>query len=241
MSEAEPPLVAHDSTPNPNSPNLPVPGRVTVTMSEQTTAPAQAPAARARLTPLAPQRFALQVTIDQETHETLRLAQELIDHPADVAEVIKRALKLLVTQLEKRKFAATSKPRPANSRSSANPRRIPAHVKRAVQERDQGQCTYVSESGQRCAERRSLQFDHVREWARGGEATVDNIRLRCKAHNQYTAECTFGAGFMDQKRREARERAETRRLRKPRWPRHTRASRRHPRANSSEMPMAPIS
>jgi membrane protein involved in colicin uptake len=47
---------------------------------------------------------------------------------------------------------------------------------------------------------------------RGGEATVSNIRLLCRAHNQYEAERTFGAGFMSDKRRaasEAREAAKT--------------------------------
>jgi hypothetical protein len=58
----------------------------------------------------------------------------------------------------------------------------------------------VSESGRRCAARRGLEFDHVKEYARGGEATVDGIRLRCRGHNQYTAERTFGAGFMKHKR-----------------------------------------
>jgi hypothetical protein len=38
--------------------------------------------------------------------------------------------------------------------------------------------------------------------ARGGEATIENIRLRCAAHNAYAAERAFGAEFMDQKKRE---------------------------------------
>src|SRR5206468_5374747 len=33
------------------------------------------------------------------------------------------------------------------------------------------------------------------------------IRLRCRAHNQYAAECTFGEEFMRQKREEARRAA----------------------------------
>jgi hypothetical protein len=43
----------------------------------------------------------------------------------------------------------------------------------------------------------------VLEVARGGTASVDGIRLRCRAHNQFTAECTFGAGFMREKRERA--------------------------------------
>jgi hypothetical protein len=41
--------------------------------------------------------------------------------------------------------------------------------------------------------------------ARGGIATVSRVRLRCRAHNQYEAERTFGAGFMENKRRAAAE------------------------------------
>ncbi len=36
--------------------------------------------------------------------------------------------------------------------------------------------------------------------ARGGEATTDNLRLRCRAHNQYKAERTYGESFMRGKR-----------------------------------------
>ena len=43
----------------------------------------------------------------------------------------------------------------------------------------------------------------MQEFARGGEATVDNLRLRCPGHNQHAAEQTYGAGFMKQKREEA--------------------------------------
>ena len=32
---------------------------------------------------------------------------------------------------------------------------------------------------------------------------MERMRLRCRAHNLYAAECTFGAGFMSEKRREA--------------------------------------
>jgi len=78
-------------------------------------------------------------------------------------------------------------------------------VKRAVRERDQDQCTFQSESGQRCPARMRLEFDHIEPVARGGRATVDGMRLRCRAHNQYAAECAFGAGFMARKREQARE------------------------------------
>src|SRR5207237_310286 len=75
-----------------------------------------------------------------------------------------------------------------------------ADVKRQVWARDGGQCTFTSESGERCPARKRIEFDHAIEVARGGEATVDQIRLRCRRHNQYTAERTFGVEFMKLKR-----------------------------------------
>ena len=164
---------------------------------------------RPRVTPLAPQRFALQVTVGQATHDKLRYAQSLLSHQVpngDLAAVLDKALDALVRELEKRKFAATHRP-PHTARPSENPRQLPAHVRRDVWTRDQGQCTFVSESGQRCSSRTRLEFDHVDEVGRGGEATIGNLRLRCRAHNQYTAECTFGTEFMSRKREAARRAA----------------------------------
>ena len=48
--------------------------------------------------------------------------------------------------------------------------------------------------------------DHIEPVARGGEATLENVRLLCRAHNAHAAELAFGAEFMDRRRHEARER-----------------------------------
>ena len=123
----------------------------------------------------------------------------------DIAQVFERALDALVVQLEKQKFAATSRPRTGPPRAAASPRYIPAHVRRTVWARDGAQCTFVGDNGRRCQARRLLEYDHVHEVARGGEPSVTGIRLRCRAHNQYQAECTFGAEFMCHKRQAAAE------------------------------------
>ena len=65
-------------------------------------------------------------------------------------------------------------------------------VKRAVWARDQGRCAYVSPQGRRCEERVFLEFHHQLPHAMRGEATVDNIALRCRRHNQYEADLVFG-------------------------------------------------
>jgi hypothetical protein len=143
--------------------------------------------------PLAPGRFALQVTIGQSTHDKLRYAQSLLGHQlpsGDVAQVLDRALDALIRMLEKRKFAPTTRPRRGHRRPTSDGRHISADVRRTVWNRDGGRCTFVSEAGQRCSARKRLEFDHVLEVARGGRATVDRIRLRCRAHNK---ECSSRA------------------------------------------------
>ena len=60
------------------------------------------PTSPARIAPLAPQRFGVQFTVDQETHDDLLYAQALLGHAVpngDVAQVFARALKTLIAKL----------------------------------------------------------------------------------------------------------------------------------------------
>ena len=161
---------------------------------------------RAEVTPLSGRSFELRFSIQDHTHDKLRRAQELLSPavaPGDLASLFDRALDCLIARAERQKFAATDRPsrtpRPTRSR-----RHIPAEVKRAVRERDAGRCTFVSETGERCPASHGLQFDHIEPVARGGMATVANVRLLCAAHNGYEAERIFGKGFIDEKRDRAR-------------------------------------
>ena len=173
----------------------------------------ETPVPRPRVAPLSAERYALQVTIGRGTHEKLRYVQALLSHrvpSGDLARVLDLALDALMGQLEKQKFAATQTPRPPSGRPSASARHIPAHVKRAVWQRDQGRCTFVTERGERCRSRKFLEYDHVDPVARNGQATVGRVRLRCRGHNQLEAERAFGAAFMSEKREEARRAAAAR-------------------------------
>src|SRR5437867_2932282 len=149
---------------------------------------------------LAEGRLHLSGVVMLASYLTPENADELL--AAELAAMLDLAFDLLVGHLAKRKFAATPRPRPGTRRATGR-RTIPARVKRAVWERDGGQCTFTSDTGRRCPARTRLEYDHADPVARGGTATVERMRLRCRAHNQYAAECTFGAGFMSQKRREA--------------------------------------
>jgi 5-methylcytosine-specific restriction endonuclease McrA len=74
-------------------------------------------------------------------------------------------------------------------------RRIPSRVKRAVWTRDGGQCTFEGPVG-RCSERGFLEFHHKDPFAAGGEPTLENIALMCRAHNALEGERFFGAALM---------------------------------------------
>ena len=94
-----------------------------------------APATRpAVVAPLAPELFRIQFTMSREMHENLRRAQDLLRHVVpndDPAAIFERALTMLLTELEKTKHAATTRPRDAH-RMSATSRHVPAKMKREV-------------------------------------------------------------------------------------------------------------
>ena len=71
-------------------------------------------------------------------------------------------------------------------------RHIPAAVARQVYVRDAGRCSFISKDGRRCNCRVFLEIDHVLPFAAGGAAAVENLRLRCRAHNDWHALRYFG-------------------------------------------------
>lgn len=152
------------------------------------------------------------VVLEKSAQELLEYARALMSHRmplASASQVIEHALKDLIAREEKRKFAATD--RPKAPRASRSARHIPAYVKRAVWKRDGGRCTAVGSDGHPCNSREFLEYDHVQPVARGGRATVATVQLRCRAHNQYEAEQAFGADFMKRKREQRQSRGDNRR------------------------------
>jgi len=85
---------------------------------------------------------------------------------------------------------------PADAPSKRPCRKIPTAIRRAVWERDEGRCGYVSREGRQCGTRDFLEFHHQLPWARCREHRESNIGLRCRAHNQHAAELDFGAQHM---------------------------------------------
>ena len=153
-----------------------------------------APSRRDEVLPLAPERFKVQFTASANLHEKLRRAQDLLRHripDGDLSAVFELALNALVERLEKEKLAATDRPRASRGVASGS-RNVPAEVKRAVWKRDGGQCAFIGNQNRRCDETGFLEFHHLVPDACGGPATIANIALRCRAHNQYEAFLDFG-------------------------------------------------
>jgi hypothetical protein len=147
----------------------------------------------AKVAPLSPARFALQVTIGEATQQKLLRAQALLRHQVpsgDLAEVLDRALDALLDQVERKKLGKAKAPRPA--KASGRGRYVPRAVRREVVARDGARCSFVSEDGRRCEETAFLEFDHVVPVARGGEASVDGVRVLCRSYNEYEAERILG-------------------------------------------------
>jgi len=165
--------------------------------------------------------FLVRVVLPKSTRDKLSHAQALLSHavPAgDLAQVFDRALDALISQLESRRLGTSTRDSHRGAPGSGSApesgshkvsRYIPASVRRAVWERDEGRCTFVSITGGRCRCRRFIELDHIVPFARGGKPTVENLRLRCSAHNQFEAERMFGAEFMRRKREEGAAAAST--------------------------------
>jgi hypothetical protein len=186
-------------TPQPEAPPTPPPPnspRGELPPSDVRTIPVAfpPPPPRATVVPLAPTRFALHVTLGQEAHDDLRRLQNLLcrEVPSgDPARIVELALALLRRDVEKKKCAATDRPR-ASKGTAPGSRDIDAAVERAVRERDEDRCAFIGTSGRRCTEKKFVQLHHIDPWVLGGGESVDQLSLRCRRHNTYESELIFG-------------------------------------------------
>jgi hypothetical protein len=170
----------------------------------------------------AAQRYQVQFTATQEYVDLVERAQALLGRSAHqaLAELHMQAMRALVAQLEKRKYAVIDTGVRGRERGDVVgdagdvagegerggvqdrvPRRrgryIPAALRREVFLRDGQRCTFVDdETGERCRQTRRLEFHHLDPFARGGVHSASNLTLRCHAHNRLAAEQDFGKQHM---------------------------------------------
>jgi hypothetical protein len=153
--------------------------------------------------PLAPSRYKVQFTASSALQRKLERLQALTPG-ADLAQIIEQAVTERLERLEAKRFARVKRPRKQVEEAETRPssRYIPAPIRRAVHERDGGRCTYVDAAGRRCTARRNLEYHHHgRPYGRGGDHSVDNLRLCCKVHNALLAEQAYGREVMSRFRR----------------------------------------
>jgi len=76
----------------------------------------------------------------------------------------------------------------ASATKSQRGRYIPELIRTQVFIRDQFKCQFRGESGHVCGSKRFLQPHHIKAFAKGGEHKLENLSLRCRAHNLFEAE-----------------------------------------------------
>jgi 5-methylcytosine-specific restriction endonuclease McrA len=106
----------------------------------------------------------------------------------DLGVIVSLAVHELLAEIEKRRRAAIRHSH-ANAGREPDSRYVPTAVRREVWSRDGSQCAFVGLMG-RCPERGGLELHHVIPFCEGGPSTVENLQLRCQAHNRYEWEST---------------------------------------------------
>jgi 5-methylcytosine-specific restriction endonuclease McrA len=167
---------------------------------------------RAEVEAIARDRWSLRVTLDPALKDDIETLRALLSHKlpdGNLGDVLREAVRCGIEKHGRRRGAVA----PARISKSAKSmptrqfdwtRHVPASVRRQVWARDGGRCTFVAEDGRRCECRWQLELDHVDEAAQGGPPTVENLRIRCRRHNLFHAEQTFGRAFMARFRRASR-------------------------------------
>jgi hypothetical protein len=125
----------------------------------------------------------------------------------DLGKVIRLAVTRELARLEARRFAKTKKPRKRLAQTDTRPksRHIPAAVRRFVETRDGGRCTYRDKHGRRCTKRHDLEFHHRKPFGLGEDHRPEGIALMCRLcrerHKRHCAEsrimsiAAFRSGF----------------------------------------------
>ncbi len=177
-------------------------------VSPQHPAPQVTHPRRGRVSPCVTGGHEVRLSITDEEHDDLSAVLALLGHAepsGDPALAYARGMKLLRAHLEKRRLGV----KPGAAVLAGRGRGIPKPLLRLIWERDGGRCAFEGTDGHRCGETRQLEVDHIIPVALGGKTTPENLRLLCRAHNQYEAERIFGKEHV-QRRRELAKRERTR-------------------------------
>jgi 5-methylcytosine-specific restriction endonuclease McrA len=136
----------------------------------------------------------MRVTVGDDFKADLEAVRDELSHKlpgAGLEEILHECIRVTLEACRKRRRGTgkktTSRQPPKDSRY------YPVAVADAVWKRDDNRCTYVGPTGHRCNSTYLIQVHHLDPHGKGGPPTVDNLTLRCQAHNLLAAEKDYGA------------------------------------------------
>jgi hypothetical protein len=176
--------------------------------AETPAAAALARSAPESVEPLTGELSRIHVTLSRRVLKKAELARAALSHShpgAGLAEIIEAGIDLLLER-HARRNGLVKKPR-NEPRPSADPERIPAHVRRAVWKRDGGRCQFPVASGGVCGSTARAELHHRESRHRGGPPTAENLTTLCGFHHGVETRREFGDEYVDRIVRERQARA----------------------------------
>ena len=142
---------------------------------------------------VSPTHSQIQFTASQEQMALFEKARGLLAHAhpeMNWSELFEAMARKVIAQLDPREKKTRRTIPPANGQTASSARAVPAALKRAVWQRDQGKCV-------QCGSEHALEMDHCVPFALGGETTFENLRLLCRACNAREAIRSYGLPKME--------------------------------------------
>jgi hypothetical protein len=147
----------------------------------------QKPLPREKVKAITETHFQVTLNISNELMEKLEKLKSLLSHKnpnMTHSELIEELADIAIEKLS-----------PAIKSARAPSKRS---VIQEVWIRDQEKCSYIDpRTKKKCESRHKLEVDHIYPKALGGSDTKDNLRLLCRAHNQWAAIQIFGRKKME--------------------------------------------
>ncbi len=131
----------------------------------------------------------LKVKVSKETESDIKVITEILaqkfKRQPSLEEVIAYMAKLCREKLDPEKRAERARKVTFLGNAKAGRHVIPDSVKHQVVKRMGWRCSFQSEDGRRCEQKRWLDFHHIIRVGNGGLNTPENISILCSSHHSY--------------------------------------------------------
>ena len=150
------------------------------------------------------ERLKLELGVSEDLHRDIKRVQDLLCQRLRRAVTIEETMQYMVSlflekndpvrkakRVTEKKDPSVSQNKLKSTNQNANHRflrtvrkPIPTEVKHRVLLRDQGQCTFHYATGERCAQKRWVDFHHILPKVGGGQDSLENLRTLCHHHHR---------------------------------------------------------